>query len=202
MDEFGVPIRVPRVHVATPAQTPPALTEALRRPFVTLEQAFPKKSVRTRNDTYRLLEAGGRDSCTPEERWTMKARLSALIDQGDPCTSQVEALYADEAEKVMVEVTVLTFRRPEDAARVLEMTSTDRKNYWVAVVPSARLQALSLNEAGDYEQSMTVRSVILARGRWASGAHTRWPELTAHTMALLEHVEAAVLAHEDPAGRL
>lgn len=188
----------PPVDVEMPDDAPPALAEALRRPVITPEQAFPETSVTAEDTVYRRVAASSTTDC--ENR--MSQRLAGLIAQGGPCARQSAALYTDPAGKAQVTVTVLSFAQQADAIRVFSMASMDPVSYQVVALdppPASGLDPVPPGSAGVFRQVMTVRSVVFASGRWTDGAETGEKELTAHTEALLEHVDATVVAHEDPA---
>ncbi|MGW0605584.1 hypothetical protein [Streptomyces sp. NPDC002640] len=188
----------PPVDVEIPDDAPPALAEALRRPVITPEQAFPDTSVTTRDTTYRRVDASTTTDCT---NW-MSQQLADLIAQGGPCARQSAALYTDPSGKAQVTVTVLSFARQEDAIRVFSMAAMDPVSYQVVALdppPASGLDPVPPGSAGVFRRVMTVRSVVFASGQWTDGAETGEKELTAHTERLLEHVNATVVAHEDPA---
>jgi hypothetical protein len=188
----------PAVDVGMPSDAPPALTEALRRPVITTEQAFPETSVKTDDATYRRVDLSGTTDCGGR----MSQQLADLIAQGEPCVRQSAALYTDPAGKAQVTVTVLSFEKQEDAIRVFSMASMDPVSYQVVALdppPASGLPPVPPGSAGVFERLMTVRSVVFASGQWTDGGETGEAELTAHTQALLEHVNATVVRHEDPA---
>jgi hypothetical protein len=196
-------VRVPPLHVATPAGTPPALAEALRRPHVDMERSFPEKLVRTEHATYRRVDWQVYDAGTPLQRSIlMTPELSAVVAQGGPCDHQSDALYIDTTGTVQIQVSVLTFERPEDAVRVREAAATDPLTYWALPIPSGQMFDVPDPRAGAHEQVTTVRSVILAKGQWTDGSRANGTEPAARTRTLLGHVEDAVMAFEDPTGRL
>ncbi|MER5480640.1 hypothetical protein ABT026_27250 [Streptomyces sp. NPDC002734] len=195
-------VAVPPLHVATPDETPPALAEALRRPLVDMEHSFPEKLVRTEHATYRRVDWQVYDAGTPLQRSVlMTPELSAVVAQGGPCDHQSDALYIDTAGRTQIQVSVLTFERPEDAVRVREAAAADPLTYWALPMPSGRMLDVPDPREGAHEQVTTVRSVILAKGQWTDGSRAD-AALAARTRAVLAHVEDAVTAFEDPSGRL
>lgn len=195
-------VAVPPLHVATPGETPPALAEALRRPHVDMERAFPDTSVQTDRATYRRVDRQLYGAGTPLERSVlMTPELSAVVAQGGPCDHQSDAVYTDTAGKVQIQLSVMTFKHPEDAVRVREAAATDPLAYWTLPMPSGRLVDVPDPRAGSHAQVTTVRSVILAKGQWTDGSRAD-AALAARTRAVLEHVEDAVMAFEDPSGSL
>ena len=110
------------------------------------------------------------------------------------------ALFTDAERRSQVTVTVLSFRRVEDASRVFAMASMDPVTYQVVSLdppPEAGLPTVPPGSAGMFRRLMTVRSVVFANGQWADGAETREKALTQQTEGLLEYVNDKVVAHED-----
>ncbi|MEU3552752.1 hypothetical protein [Streptomyces fragilis] len=195
-------VTVPPLHVATPAETPPALTEALRRPHVDMQHSYPNELVRTEHATYRRVDQQNYGARTPLERSVlMTPELSAVVAQGGPCDLQSDALYIDTAGTAQIQVSVITFERPEDAVRVREAAATDPLTYWALPIPSGRMTDVRDPRASAHAQVTTVRSVILAKGQWTDGQRAD-AALATRTEALLTHVEDAVMGFEDPSGSL
>ncbi|MFI8187837.1 hypothetical protein ACIF8T_03370 [Streptomyces sp. NPDC085946] len=187
---------VPSVEAALPSGAPSALPSLLARPVIRPEQAFPGQHVR--------LEDGSRYArvdlaTTPDCARGMSPQLAELIEQSDACLRLTAALFTDVDRRSQVTVTVLSFRRVEDASRVFAMASMDPVTYQVVSLdppPEAGLPTVPPGSAGVFRRLMTVRSVVFANGQWGDGAETREAQLTRQTEDLLRHVSDGVAAYE------
>jgi hypothetical protein len=188
---------VPSVVVDSPSGAPSRLPSLLKRPIVRPEQAFPETSVRLHDGaTYQRVDRATTTDCARG----MSPELAALIEQGEECARLTAALFTDADRRSQVTVTVLSFRRVEDASRVFAMASMDPVTYQVVSLdppPEAGLPTVPPGSAGVFRRLMTVRSVVFANGQWADGAETREKALTRQTEGLLQYVNDNVVAHED-----
>ncbi|MET9731588.1 hypothetical protein ABZZ79_13265 [Streptomyces sp. NPDC006458] len=187
---------VPRVDIGEPSNAPSALPSVLARPIIGPEQAFPKETVTLEDGSaYERVDMATTTDC---ERG-MSAELAELIGQGEPCARMTAALFTDADRRSQVTVSVLSFRRPEDASRVFAMASLDPVTYQVVSLdpaPEAGLPTVPPGAPGLFERLMTVRSVVFANGQWGDGAETGEAELTRQTQGLLQYVNDDVLAYE------
>ena len=188
---------VPSVVIDSPSGAPSSLPSLLKRPIVRTEQAFPEKNLRLKDGaTYERVDMATTADCARG----MSPELAALIEQGEECAQLTAALFTDAERRSQVTVTVLSFRRVEDASRVFAMASMDPVTYQVVSLdppPEAGLPTVPPGSAGMFRRLMTVRSVVFANGQWADGAETREKALTQQTEGLLEYVNDKVVAHED-----
>ncbi|NGO14735.1 hypothetical protein G5C60_45895 [Streptomyces sp. HC44] len=188
---------VPSVVVDSPSGAPSSLPSLLKRPIVRPEQAFPEKNVRVKDgSTYERVDMAATSECARG----MSPELASLIEQGEECAQLTAALFTDAERRSQVTVTVLSFRRAEDASRVFAMASIDPVTYQVVSLdppPEAGLPTVPPGSAGVFQRLMTVRSVVFANGQWGDGAETGEEALNAQTAGLLEYVNDKVVAHED-----
>ncbi|WP_405737764.1 hypothetical protein OG885_32120 [Streptomyces sp. NBC_00028] len=189
---------VPSVSVTLPSDAPSALPSLLSRPVVRPEQAFPAKSVRLDDGSrYERVDLATTSDCAEG----MAPELAALIAQGQGCERLTAALFTDAERRSQVTVTVLSFRRVEDASSVFAMASMDPVTYQVVSLdppPSAGLPTVPPGSAGVFRRVMTVRSVVFANGQWGDGSETDEAAITGQTEGLLQYVNDNVVAYEDP----
>lgn len=187
---------VPSVTVKPPSGAPSALPSLLARPVIRPEQAFPETSVRLEDGSrYERVDLSTTTDCARG----MSAELARLIEQGEECVRLSAALFTDAERRSQVTVSVLSFRRVEDASRVFMMASMDPVTYQVVSLdppPAAGLPTVPPGSAGVFRRVMTVRSVVFANGQWGDGAETGEAELTGETEALLGYVNEKVVAYE------
>jgi hypothetical protein len=187
---------VPSVAAELPSDAPSALPSLLARPVIRPEQAFPEKSVRLEDGSrYERVDLATTTDCPRG----MSAELAQLIEQGEECLRLTAALFTDAERRSQVTVTVLSFRRVEDAARVMMMASMDPVTYQVVALdppPEAGLPTVPPGSAGVFRRVMTVRSVVFASGQWGDGAETGEAALTGQTEDLLQYVNDKVAAYE------
>ncbi|MDL2079156.1 hypothetical protein QNN03_22215 [Streptomyces sp. GXMU-J15] len=188
---------VPRVDVGDPSNAPSSLPSLLARPIISLEQAFPEKTVTLKDgSTYTRVDLATTTDCAR----AMAPELAELIEQGEPCARLSSALFTDADRRSQVTVSVLSFERVEDASRVFMMASMDPVTYQVVSLdppPGAGMPTVPPGTPGVFERLMTVRSVVFANGQWGDGATTGVEEITGQTQGLLQHVNDAVVAYED-----
>lgn len=189
---------VPSVTAALPSDAPSALPSLLARPVIRPEQAFPAKSVRLADGSrYERVDLATTTDCSQG----MAPELAALIAQGQGCERLTAALFTDAERKSQVTVTVLSFRRVEDASTVFAMASMDPVTYQVVSLdppPEAGLPTVPPGSAGVFRRLMTVRSVVFANGQWGDGSETGEAAITEQTEGLLQYVNDNVVAYEDP----
>ncbi|NUR39267.1 MAG: hypothetical protein HOV73_04175 [Streptomyces sp.] len=189
---------VPSVSVTLPSDAPSALPSLLSRPVVRPEQAFPAKSVRLDDGSrYERVDLATTSDCAEG----MAPELAALIAQGQGCERLTAALFTDAERRSQVTVTVLSFRRVEDASSVFAMASMDPVTYQVVSLdppPEAGLPTVPPGSAGVFRRVMTVRSVVFANGQWGDGSETDEAAITGQTEGLLQYVNDNVVAYEDP----
>lgn len=187
---------VPSVNVDV-SNAPTALPSLLARPVIRPEQAFPAKSVRLKDGSrYTRVDLATTTDCSRG----MSQQLAQLIEQGEECSRLTAALFTDHDRRSQVTVSVLSFRRVEDASRVFMMTSMDPVTYQVVSLdppPSAGLPTVPPGSAGVFRRVMTVRSVVFANGQWGDGSETGEAELTRQTEGLLAYVNGTVAAYEE-----
>ncbi|AVH61499.1 hypothetical protein C4B68_29150 [Streptomyces dengpaensis] len=187
----------PSVSVALPSNAPTALPSLLARPIIRPEQAFPETSLRLEDgSTYERVDLATTTDCARG----MSPELASLIDQGEECSRLTAALFTDAERRSQVTVTVLSFRRAEDASRVFAMASMDPVTYQVVSLdppPEAGLPTVPPGSAGVFQRLMTVRSVVFANGQWGDGAETGEEALTKETEGLLQYVNDKVVAYEE-----
>ncbi|MFD3500525.1 hypothetical protein ACFWWT_10900 [Streptomyces sp. NPDC058676] len=187
---------VPSVTAALPSDAPAALPSLLARPVIRPEQAFPEQNVRLRDGSrHHRVDLATTTDCA---RGT-SPELAALLEQGEGCVRLTAALFTDTEQRSQVTVSVLSFRRVEDASAVFTMASMDPVTYQVVSLdppPEAGLPTVPPGSAGVFRRLMTVRSVVFANGQWGDGAETGEDELTRLTEGLLQHVNDTVVAHE------
>ncbi|MFF8876424.1 hypothetical protein [Streptomyces flaveolus] len=190
-------VAVPSVSVTLPSDAPSSLPSLLARPVVRPEQAFPETNVRLPDGSrYERVDLATTTECA---RGTSQ-ELAALIDQGKGCVRLTAALFTDAERHSQVTVTVMSFRRAEDAASVFAMASMDPVTYQTVSLdppPEAGLPTVPPGSAGVFRRLMTVRSVVFANGQWGDGAETGEAELTRQTEGLLQYVDDNVVAYED-----
>jgi hypothetical protein len=187
---------VPSVEATLPSDAPTALPSLLARPVIRPEQAFPEKNVLLKNGSrYARVDLATTTDCARG----MSAELAKLIEQGQECVRLTAALFTDADRRSQVTVTVLSFRRVEDASRVFMMASMDPVTYQVVSLdppPEAGLPTVPPGSAGVFRRLMTVRSVVFANGQWGDGAETDEAALTKQTEDLLQYVNDKVVAYE------
>lgn len=187
----------PSVSVALPSDAPTALPSLLSRPIVRPGQAFPEKSVRLKDgSTYERVDVATTTDCARG----MSPELASLIEQGEECSRLTAALFTDAERHSQVTVTVLSFRRVEDASRVFAMASMDPVTYQVVSLdppPETGLPTVPPGSAGVFQRLMTVRSVVFANGQWGDGAENGEEALTRETEGLLQYVNDNVVAYEE-----
>jgi hypothetical protein len=188
---------VPRVDANLPSDAPAALPSLLARPVISPEQAFPEATVTLEDGSaYERVDLAHTTDCSR----AMSPQLAELIAQGEECARLTSALFTDAERRAQVTVTVLSFRRVEDATRVFAMASMDPVTYQVVSLdpaPGAGLPTVPPGSPGVFQRLMTVRSVVFANGQWGDGASTGEEELTGHTAGLLRHVSDGVVAYEE-----
>jgi hypothetical protein len=188
---------VPSVNVDMPSDAPSALPSLLARPVIRPEQAFPETNVHLKDGSrYTRVDLATTTDCSRG----MSQELAALIEQGEECARLTAALFTDADRRSQVTVTVLSFRRVEDASRVFMMASMDPVQYQVVSLdppPEAGMPTVPPGSAGIFRRLMTVRSVVFANGQWGDGAETHEAELTRQTEGLLQYVNDTVVAHEE-----
>lgn len=188
---------VPSVTVSLPPGAPSALPSLLARPVIRPEQAFPATSVRLRNGSrYQRVDV----ATTPDCARGTSPELAALIEQGEGCLRLTAALFTDAERRSQVTVSVLSFRRVEDASSVFAMASMDPVTYQTVSLdppPEAGMPTVPPGSAGVFRRLMTVRSVVFANGQWGDGAETEEAEITRQTEELLRHVGEDVVAYEE-----
>ncbi|MET9500322.1 hypothetical protein ABZY42_01040 [Streptomyces sp. NPDC006622] len=191
---------VPSVDVPLLSDAPSALPSLLARPAIRPEQAFPAKSVRVGDGSrYTRVALGTTTDCARG----MSAELAELIEQAEQCSRSTAALFTDADRRSQITLTVLSFARVEDAARVFRTASTNPVAYQVVSLdppPEAGLPTVPPGSSGVFRRTMTVRSVLFANGRWGDGSETGEAELTAQTEGLLRHAHETVVAYEDVKG--
>ena len=189
---------VPSVAVSLPSDAPSALPSLLSRPIIRPEQAFPAKSVRLSDGSrYERVDLATTADCARG----MSPELAALIAQGQGCERLTAALFTDADRRSQVTVTVLSFRRVEDASSVFAMASMDPVTYQVVSLdppPEAGLPTVPPGSAGVFRRLMTVRSVVFANGQWGDGSEQDEAAITEQTEDLLQYVDDNVVAYEDP----
>ncbi|MBZ9643917.1 hypothetical protein K8369_31995, partial [Streptomyces sp. PSKA30] len=129
----------------------------------------------------------------------MSPELAGLIAQGEGCVRLTAALFTDVERRSQVTVSVLSFRRVEDASTVFAMASMDPVTYQVVSLdppPEAGMPTVPPGSAGVFQRLMTVRSVVFANGQWGDGAETDEAEITRQTQDLLQYVNDEVVAYE------
>ncbi|MER5296154.1 hypothetical protein ABT382_29445 [Streptomyces pharetrae] len=187
---------------ATTADTPPAPGVAAPHPAplahsaIRPEQAFPETGVR--------LESGSRYervdlATTPDCARGMPSQPAALVQRGEGCLRLTAALFTDVERRSQVTVTVLSFRRAEDASVVFERASVAPVAHRAISLdppPGAGVPTVPPGSAGVFRRLMTDRSVVLAHGRWGDGARTEKAALTRRTEELLRYAGDRVAAHE------
>jgi hypothetical protein len=188
---------VPSVVIESPSGAPSSLPSLLKRPIVTPEQAFPAKDVRLADGTaYERVDLATTTDCARG----MSVQLAELIEQGEECAQLTSALFTDAERRSQVTITVLSFRKVEDASRVFAMASMDPVTYQVVSLdppPEAGMPTVPPGSAGVFRRLMTVRSVVFANGQWGDGAETDEAAITKQTTDLLEYVNKRVVARED-----
>ncbi|WP_234311731.1 hypothetical protein [Streptomyces griseus] len=187
---------VPSVDVNV-SSTPTALPSLLARPVIRPELAFPAKSVRLKDGSrYTRVDLATTTDCARG----MSQQLAQLIEQGEECSRMTAALFTDHDRRSQVTVSVLSFRRVEDASRVFMMASMDPVTYQVVSLdppPEAGLPTVPPGSAGVFRRVMTVRSVVFANGQWGDGSETGEAELTRQTEGLIRYVDDTVVAYEE-----
>ncbi|MYR41865.1 hypothetical protein GTW67_07480 [Streptomyces sp. SID5910] len=190
-------VAVPSVSVTLPSDAPSSLPSLLARPVVRPEQAFPETAVRLPDGSrYERVDLATTTECA---RGT-SPELAALIDQGKGCLRLTAALFTDTDRRSQVTVTVVSFRRAEDAGSVFGLASMDPVTYQTVSLdppPEANMPTVPPGSAGVFRRLMTVRSVVFANGQWGDGAETGETELTRQTEGLLQYVNDNVVAYED-----
>lgn len=192
--DSGAP--APSVTISLPSDAPTALPSLLARPVIRPEQAFPQQNVRLKDGSrHHRVDLATTTDCARG----MSAELAALLEQGKGCVRLTAALFTDTERRSQVTVSVLSFRRVEDAAAVFTMASMDPVTYQVVSLdppPEAGLPTAPPGSAGVFRRLMTVRSVVFANGQWGDGAETGEDELTRQTEGLLQYVNETVSAYE------
>ncbi|MER6343709.1 hypothetical protein ACWC10_00125 [Streptomyces sp. NPDC001595] len=189
--------KAPSVTVSLPPDAPSALPSLLARPVVRPEQAFPATAVRLRNGSrYERVDL----ATTPDCAQGTSPELAALIEQGEGCVRLTAALFTDVERRSQVTVSVLSFRRVEDASSVFAMASMDPVTYQTVSLdppPAAGMPTVPPGAAGVFRRVMTVRSVVFANGQWGDGAETEEAEITRQTEELLQYAADNVVAYEE-----
>jgi hypothetical protein len=192
--DSGTP--VPSVTVSLPSDAPTALPSLLARPVIRPEQAFPQQNVRLKDGSrYHRVDLATTTDCARG----VSQELAALLEQGEACVRLTAALFTDTERRSQVTVSVLSFRRVEDASGVFMMASMDPVTYQVVSLdppPEAGLPTVPPGSPGVFRRLMTVRSVVFANGQWGDGTETGEAELTGQTEGLLQYVNDTVAAYE------
>lgn len=192
--DSGTP--APSVTVSLPSDAPAALPSLLARPVIRPEQAFPQQNVRLKDGSrYHRVDLATTTDCARG----VSQELAALLEQGEGCVRLTAALFTDTERRSQVTVSVLSFRRVEDASGVFMMASMDPVTYQVVSLdppPEAGLPTVPPGSPGVFRRLMTVRSVVFANGQWGDGTETGEAELTGQTEGLLQYVNDTVAAYE------
>ncbi|MBC9726073.1 hypothetical protein H8R17_14530 [Streptomyces sp. TRM68367] len=187
---------VPSVEATLPPDAPTALPSLLARPVIRPEQAFPEKHVRLKDGSrYARVDLASTTDCARG----MSPELAELIERGEECARLTAALFTDTERRSQVTVTVLSFRRVEDASRVFAMASMDPVTYQVVSLdppPEAGMPTVPPGSAGVFRRLMTVRSVVFSNGQWSDGAEAEEALITKQTEDLLRYVNDKVVAYE------
>ncbi|MFI1563294.1 hypothetical protein ACH4ZX_09535 [Streptomyces sp. NPDC020490] len=195
-DASGTTASAPPGAAALPSGAPSALPSLLALPVVRPEQAFPERAVRLADGSrYERVELGTTTDCADG----MSQELASLATRGQGCLRLSAALFTDAARRSQVTVTVVSFRRPEDAWLVFGTAATDPVTYQVVSLdppPGSGLPTVPPGSAGVFRRLATVRSVVFANGQWGDGSETREAQLTAETEGLLKYVDDKVAAYE------
>jgi len=163
----------------TPALSPLDTRPAIR-PAIRPERAFPETGVRLGSGTrYERVDL----ATTPDCAQGMSAEPAARIERGEGCLRLTTALFTDVERRSRVTVTVLSFRRAEDASTVF----------------AAGMPTVPPGSVGVFRRLMTVRSVVFAHGRWSDGAETAEAPLARQTEELLRYAGGNVTAYEEGA---
>ncbi|MBT2382526.1 hypothetical protein [Streptomyces sp. ISL-11] len=186
----------PAITASLPPDAPAALPSLLARPVITGERAFPDAVVKGRSgQEYRRVDTATTTDCSR----VVSEELAALLDQSRGCLRSTAALYVDSAKKARISVTVMSFRKVEDAATVMGMATMSPVRYQVVSLdppPGSDLPPLRPGGAGVLRRVMTVRSVVFANAEWADGRTTGEAELTAMDSELLDLARMKVAAYE------
>lgn len=189
---------VPSVTASLPSDAPSSLPSLLSRPVIRPEQAFPAKSVRLADGSrYQRVDLATTADCSEG----VAPELAALFEQGQGCERLTAALFTDSERRSQVTVTVLSFRRAEDASTVFAMASMDPVTYQTVSLdppPEAGLPTVPPGSAGVFRRVMTVRSVVFANGQWGDGSESDEAAITRQTEDLLRYADDNVVAYEDP----
>ncbi|MFF7444835.1 MULTISPECIES: hypothetical protein [unclassified Streptomyces] len=175
-----------------------ALPSLLSRPVIRPEQAFPATSVRLDDGSrYERVDLATTTDCSTG----LAPELAALVERGRGCARLTAALFTDAERRSQVTVTVLSFRRVEDASTVFAMASMDPVAYQVVSLdppPRSGLPTVPPGSAGVFRRSMTVRSVVFANGQWGDGTQAQEAAITRQTEDVLRYAHDNVVAYEDP----
>jgi hypothetical protein len=189
---------VPSVSATLPSDAPSSLPSLLARPVITSKKAFPDAVAHaTAKDAYQKVDVATTGDCGRG----MSQELATIIEQGKGCLQLMSALYIDPADRAQITVTVLSFRRAEDAGAVFAMASQDPAAYQVVSLdpPAASGHpTVPPGSPGVFDRLMTVRSVVFANGQWTDGRNEDVSELTRRNGDLLRYVVGNVVAYEDP----
>ncbi|MFE9437884.1 hypothetical protein ACFYO2_02510 [Streptomyces sp. NPDC006602] len=192
--DSGAP--VPSVTASLPSDAPTALPSLLARPVIRPERAFPQQNVRLKDGSrHHRVDLATTTDCARG----VSPELAALLEQGEGCVRLTAALFTDTERRSQVTVSVLSFRRVQEASAVFTLASMDPVTYQVVSLdpPSeAGRPTVPPGSAGVFRRLMTVRSVVFANGQWADGAETGEEELTRQTEGLLRYVNDTVAAYE------
>ncbi|MEV5727781.1 hypothetical protein AB0N50_18515 [Streptomyces pharetrae] len=175
------------------APHPSPLAHSAIRP----EQVFPETGVH--------LESGSRYervdlATTPDCARGMPSQPAALVQRGEGCLRLTAALFTDVERRSQVTVTVLSFRRAEDASVVFEracVAPVAHPDLSLDPPPGAGMPTVPPGSAGVFRRLLTDRSVVFAHGRWGDGARTEKAALTRRTEELLRYAGDRVAAHEE-----
>ncbi|KUO23120.1 hypothetical protein AQJ91_00680 [Streptomyces dysideae] len=179
-----------------PSGTPSTHASLLSRPVIRAEQAFPEKSVLLKDGSrYERVDLATTTDCAQG----MSPELASLAEMGEGCLRLTSALFTDHERRSQVTVSVVSFRRAEDAWLVFGTAAMDPVTYQVVSLdppPSAGLPTVPPGSAGVFRRLATVRSVVFANGQWGDGSETEEAEITRQTEGLLQYVNDTVVAYE------
>jgi hypothetical protein len=179
-----------------PSGTPSAQASLLSRPVIRAEQAFPEKSVLLKDGSrYGRVDLATTTDCAQG----MSPELASLAEMGEGCLRLTSALFTDHERRSQVTVSVVSFRRAEDAWLVFGTAAMDPVTYQVVSLdppPSAGMPTVPPGSAGVFRRLATLRSVVFANGQWGDGAEIEEAEITRQTEGLLQYVNDTVVAYE------
>ncbi|MBQ0830051.1 hypothetical protein [Streptomyces tagetis] len=163
-------------------------------PAVRPERAFPATAVRLPDGSrYKRLDLVTTADCSHP------MGPGALAGRDEGCRRLTAALFTDAERRSRVTVTVVSFRRAEDASALcaaLTGSAAGRRAVPLDPPPGSGLPPAPPGAPAVRRHLPAARSVVLADGRWADGGTAGAEALTRQTEGLARYARDNVVAYE------